>query len=162
VPAVTFNVSATLALANFLASSSFGNVSVALACARLRRGRASYETYHVAWNLSAMMRRSRGYAGVSGFSGANQSVSHVNSMMCRRTLLHSGQVNVGKSWPSGLGSSAVNFIGEPQAVHCGRRFCASSMESPQLGRKKLRRRARNIVSRRRLFTGPLNPPASTG
>jgi hypothetical protein len=51
VPAATFGVLATLALANFLASSSFGNVSVALACARLRRGRASYETYHVAWGL---------------------------------------------------------------------------------------------------------------
>jgi hypothetical protein len=83
VPAVTFGVSTTLALTNFLASSSFGNVSVALACARLRRGRASYETYHVAWNLSAMIRRSRGYAGVSGFSGANQASVTVLSMMCR-------------------------------------------------------------------------------
>jgi hypothetical protein len=27
---------------------------------------------------------------------------------------------VRKSWPGALGSIAVNFIGEPQAVHCGR------------------------------------------
>ena len=32
-----------------------------------------------------------------------------------------------KSWPGALGSIAVNFIGEPQAVHCGPWFCMSSM-----------------------------------
>jgi hypothetical protein len=36
---------------------------LAEARARVRRGRSSNETYHVAWDLSAMMRRSRGYAG---------------------------------------------------------------------------------------------------
>src|SRR6202022_4282366 len=41
------------ALANFLASRSLGNVSVALACARFPRG-SSNETYHVPWDLSAM------------------------------------------------------------------------------------------------------------
>jgi hypothetical protein len=55
-------VSTNFALANFLASSSLRNVSVALACFRFPRG-SSNETYHVPWDLLAMMRRSRGYAG---------------------------------------------------------------------------------------------------
>jgi hypothetical protein len=38
VPAPTFWVSANFALANFLASRSFGNVSVILACFRFRGG----------------------------------------------------------------------------------------------------------------------------
>jgi hypothetical protein len=47
-------------------------------------------------------------------------------------------VNVRKSWPVLLGSIAVNFIGEPQAAHCGPWFCVSSMccspaVSPQFG-----------------------------
>jgi hypothetical protein len=49
---MTFGVS-TFALANFLASRSFGNVSVLLVSARLPRGR-SKETYHVPWDLLAM------------------------------------------------------------------------------------------------------------
>jgi hypothetical protein len=32
-----------------------------------------------------------------------------------------------------LGSIAVNFMGEPQAVHCGPWFCVSSMALPQFG-----------------------------
>ena len=63
-PALTFWVSADLALANFLASRSFGNVSVALACV-LFLGPSSNETYHVPLDLRAMMRRSRRYAGGS-------------------------------------------------------------------------------------------------
>jgi hypothetical protein len=56
------------------------------------------------------------------------------SITRRWTLLHSGQVNVRKSWPNVLGSIAVNLIGEPQAVHCGPWFCVSSMVgSPQFG-----------------------------
>ena len=61
-PALTFWVSANFALANLLASRSFGNVSVALACVRFP-GPSSNETYHVPLDLPAMMRRSRGYAG---------------------------------------------------------------------------------------------------
>jgi hypothetical protein len=49
------------------------------------------------------------------------------SMMCFWTLLHLGQENVRKSWPTLLGSIAESFIGEPQAVHCGPWFCPSSM-----------------------------------
>jgi hypothetical protein len=64
VPALTFWVSANFALANLLASRSFGNVSVALACVRFP-GPSSNETYHVPLDLPAMMRRSRGYAGGS-------------------------------------------------------------------------------------------------
>jgi len=64
VPALTFWVSADLALANFLASRSFGNVSVALACV-LFPGPSSNETYHVPLDLRAIMRRSRRYAGGS-------------------------------------------------------------------------------------------------
>jgi hypothetical protein len=72
VPALTFGVSTNLALANFLASRSFENVSVTLACARGFLG--SNETYHrplraimshVPLDLPAMMGRSRGYAGRS-------------------------------------------------------------------------------------------------
>jgi hypothetical protein len=57
------------------------------------------------------------------------------SITCRWTLLHSGQLNVRKSWPGELGSIAVSFIGEPQAVHCGPWFCASSMRQPS-GRRR--------------------------
>jgi hypothetical protein len=51
-------------------------------------------------------------------------------MMCRSTLEHRGQPNVRKSWPNELGSIAVNFIGEPQVVHCGPWFCTSSIGLP--------------------------------
>ena len=51
-PALTFWVSANFALANFLASRSFGNVSVALACVRFP-GPSSNETYHVAFGLTS-------------------------------------------------------------------------------------------------------------
>ena len=57
-PALTFGVSTNFALANFLASRSFRNVSVALVCVRFRR-RSSNETYHVPRDLLAM-RPSRG------------------------------------------------------------------------------------------------------
>jgi hypothetical protein len=53
VPALTFGVSTNFALANSLASRSFGNVSVALAPLRFPRGRSN-ETYHVPLDLSAM------------------------------------------------------------------------------------------------------------
>jgi hypothetical protein len=59
--------------------------------------------------------------------GAIQASVTALSITCRWTLLHSGQVNVRKSWPGLLGSIAVNFISEPQAVHCGPWFCASSI-----------------------------------
>jgi hypothetical protein len=41
------------------------------------------------------------------------------SMMCRSTLLHLGQLKVRKSWPNALGSIAVSFIGELQAMQHG-------------------------------------------
>src|ERR1700722_16853252 len=53
VPAATFGVSTSFALAKFLASRSLGNVSVALARECFLRG-TSNETYHVPWNLLAM------------------------------------------------------------------------------------------------------------
>ena len=64
--------------------------------------------------------------------GAIQASVTALSIMCRWTLLHSGQVNVRKSWPNVLGSIAVNLIGEPQAVHCGPWFCVSSMIWPSV------------------------------
>jgi len=94
------------AFANFLASSSFGNVSAALALARFRRG-SSNETYHLAWDLLAMrpsrgLRRRLGDVGDEPelvgilhpcvtiatperpyFFGANQASVTVLSMMCR-------------------------------------------------------------------------------
>jgi hypothetical protein len=51
VPAGTFGVSANFALANFLASRSFG--MVAFAKFPFPRG-SSNETYHVPWDLVAM------------------------------------------------------------------------------------------------------------
>ena len=57
-PALTFSVSTNFALANFLASSSLRNVSVALARFRFPHG-SSNETHHVRWDLLAM-RPSRG------------------------------------------------------------------------------------------------------
>jgi hypothetical protein len=59
--------------------------------------------------------------------GSNQASVTALSMMWRSTRLHTRQVNVRKSWPVLLGSIADNLIGEPQAVHCGPLFCASSM-----------------------------------
>jgi hypothetical protein len=46
VPALTFGVSTNFALANFLASRSFGNVLVALTRFRFPRGSTKNETYH--------------------------------------------------------------------------------------------------------------------
>jgi hypothetical protein len=73
VPAPTFWVSANFALANFLASRSFGNVSVILACCRFPYG-SSYETYQVTLNLSAMipsrgLRRRRTAMGGTSIEG---------------------------------------------------------------------------------------------
>jgi hypothetical protein len=61
------------------------------------------------------------------FLGASQASVTALSIMCRCSLLHCGQVNVRRSWPNALGSIAVNFMGEAQAVHCGPWFCVSSM-----------------------------------
>jgi hypothetical protein len=58
VPALTFGVSTNFALANFLASRSIRNVSVALAYARFPCG-SSNETYHVPWDLLVAMIPSR-------------------------------------------------------------------------------------------------------
>ena len=60
-------------------------------------------------------------------TGATHASVRALSMMCRWTLLHRGQENVRKSWPDMLGSIAASLVGEPQAVHCGPWFCASSM-----------------------------------
>jgi hypothetical protein len=57
-------------------------------------------------------------------------------MICRWTLLQCWQVKVRKSWPVWLGSIADNLIGEPQAVHSGPWFCASSTGVPSVGRSK--------------------------
>jgi hypothetical protein len=54
VPALTFGVPTNFALANFLASRSFGNVLVALTRFRFPRG-SSNETYHVPLDLLAMI-----------------------------------------------------------------------------------------------------------
>jgi hypothetical protein len=53
VPALIFSESTNFALADCLASRSFGNVSVALALFRFPRGRSN-ETYHVPWDLLVM------------------------------------------------------------------------------------------------------------
>jgi hypothetical protein len=63
----------------------------------------------------------------SYFLGASQASVTALSIMCRCSLLHCGQVKVRRSWPTALGSIAVNFIGDPHAVHCGPWFCVSSM-----------------------------------
>jgi hypothetical protein len=46
-------------------------------------------------------------------------------------------VNVRKSRPVLLGSIAVSFIGEPQAVHCGPWFCTSSKGVASVRRSKI-------------------------
>jgi hypothetical protein len=77
----------------------------------------------------------RNFRGEGCFGAIQASVTAL-SIMCRWTVLHSGQVNVRKSWPTTApGSIAVNLIGEPQAVHCGPWFCVSSMccLPPQFG-----------------------------
>jgi len=61
--------------------------------------------------------------------GAIQASVTALSITCRWTLLHSGQVNVRKSWPNVLGSIAVSLIGDPQAVHCGPWFLQVSLLS---------------------------------
>jgi hypothetical protein len=55
-------------------------------------------------------------------------------MICRWTLLQCEQVNVRKSWPVSLGSIAVSFMGEPQAVHSGPWFWTSSTGVPSVRR----------------------------
>ena len=49
-PALTLGVSTNFVLANFLASRSFGNVSVTLACFRFAPG-SSNETYLKPWSV---------------------------------------------------------------------------------------------------------------
>jgi hypothetical protein len=66
--------------------------------------------------------------------GFAQATVTVLSIICPCTHLQCGQVKVRKSWPSALGSIAVNFIGEPQAVHCGPWFCVSSIVFAPSGR----------------------------
>lgn len=63
-------------------------------------------------------------------------------MMCRWILWHCGQVNVRKSWPDALGSIAVSFIAELQAVHCGPWFCMSRMRCHPYSTEPRRFRAR--------------------
>jgi hypothetical protein len=53
------------------------------------------------------------------FIGASQASVTALSMMCRSTLLHLGQLKVRKSLPNALGSIAISFIGELQAVQHG-------------------------------------------
>jgi hypothetical protein len=73
-------------LANFLASSSLRNVSVALARFRFPHG-SSNETYHVRWDLLAMIpsrglrRRSPRWAGPQ--SKANEIVPHLLALKIR-------------------------------------------------------------------------------
>jgi hypothetical protein len=74
----------------------------------------------------------RNLRGEVCFSATQASVTAL-SITCRWTLLHSGQVNVRKSWPNVLGSIAVNLIGEPQAVHCGPWLCVEHVLLPQFG-----------------------------
>jgi hypothetical protein len=61
------------------------------------------------------------------FIGASQASVTALSMMCRSILLHLGQPKVRKSWPNALGSIAVSFIGESQAMQHGPSFCESSI-----------------------------------
>jgi hypothetical protein len=61
------------------------------------------------------------------FLGASQGSVTALSITCRCSLLHCGQLKVRRSWPNAPGSIAVNFIGDPHAVHCGPWFCLSSM-----------------------------------
>jgi hypothetical protein len=61
------------------------------------------------------------------FIGSSQASVTALSMRCRSTLLHLGQLKVRKSWPNALGSIAVSFIGELQAMQHGPWFCESSI-----------------------------------
>jgi uncharacterized protein (DUF4415 family) len=70
------------------------------------------------------------------YFGSNQASVTAVSMMCRSTLLHCGHVKVRRSLPVQLGSIADNFMGEPQAVHCGPWFCLSSMALPSVWRSE--------------------------
>jgi hypothetical protein len=75
VPALTFGVSANFAFANFLASSSLLNVSVTLANARFP-GLGSNETYHVPWDLLAMM-LSRPAGGSAPWAGPQSKANEI-------------------------------------------------------------------------------------
>jgi hypothetical protein len=68
--------------------------------------------------------------------GSHQASVTALSMICRCALLQCGQVKVRKSCPVSLGSIAESFIGEPQAVHLGPWFCASSIGVPSIRRSK--------------------------
>jgi hypothetical protein len=79
VPAVTFGVSTNFALANCLASRSFGNVSVALASPRFPRCNSN-ETYHVPWDLLAI-RPSHGAMPSARTIGSSNSRDHFGALM---------------------------------------------------------------------------------
>jgi hypothetical protein len=84
----------------------------------MRPSRTSWVT--VFPRLALMLRCDSGQASVVALS-----------IICRWTLLQCWQVNVRKSWPAELGSIAVSFIGEPQAVHWGPWFWLSSIAGPR-------------------------------
>jgi hypothetical protein len=90
------------------------------------------------------------------FLGASQASVTALSIMCRCNLRHCVQVKVRRSWPNALGSIAVNFIGEPHAVHCGPWFCVSSMRLSCSGRAQHSQGVRiagEVPSRRRRRDG---------
>src|SRR6202021_2211497 len=92
-PAVEFGRSTNFALANFSASRSFGNVSVALASARFPGG-SSNETYHVPWDLLAMGSKpwssafNRHRPHKPSLAGALESAARVNVLRRRREKIH--------------------------------------------------------------------------
>jgi hypothetical protein len=84
------------------------------------------------------------------FIGCSQASVTALSMMCRSTLWHLGQLKVRKSWPNALGSIAVSFIGDSQAMQHGPWFCESSIgRSPIYTRRLLQFGARNGLERHR-------------
>jgi hypothetical protein len=82
------------------------------------------------------------------FIGSSQASVTALSMRCRSTLLHLGQLKVRKSWPNALGSIALSFIGELQAMQHGPWFCASSIgRSPIYAKAASVRRASRAGTR---------------
>ena len=168
-PELTFWTAANFALANFLASRSFGNVSVALGCRRFAHGRSN-ETYHVPRDLLAM-RPSRGLgpqrtiiyflvafrSGIRALCWWRLRARSIPIQRKRRRPACAGQRNRGveRAPPSADQPSRCGLIcsdaveGCPDLAHdktsfdCGTRLCCSSLPGLSAGCQGFRRHDRN-------------------
>ncbi len=109
-PALTFGVSTNFALANFLASRSIRNVSVALAYARFPCG-SSNETYHVPWDLLAMIPSRELRRRLTGLGRSPLATCRISPAIFPDLVAPVIRVNEGADrWPCGRSSTTLRTV----------------------------------------------------